>query len=226
MSCLRSLAVSYGSAEDTRSPSRSRTLLLVNYGGCPRLLKSLEMPSEPRWTTVPSAHDGANGPHFSFGDAIRCWGSTISVANLSTVLAVSLGVPIKSYPGMLLVAFPGLRSPSHILDGFVPKLLKLLTTTSTNSILASSSTSFLLFLVRRPVFCACCVLGFSGPFSGYESFGDGHRFFPGYDSPCGRHRVVSSAHSSTLLGGEKHLPWIVASVSQAYALMLCAPMDC
>ena len=26
-------------------------------------------------------------------------------------------------------------------------------------------------------------------------------------------------------GGEKHLPWIVASVSQAYALMRCAPMD-
>ncbi len=30
------------------------------------------------------------------------------------------------------------------------------------------------------------------------------------------------AHSSTLLGGEKHLAWIVASVSQAYALMRCA----
>ncbi len=30
------------------------------------------------------------------------------------------------------------------------------------------------------------------------------------------------AHSSTLLGGEKHLPRIVASVSQAYALMRCA----
>jgi len=29
------------------------------------------------------------------------------------------------------------------------------------------------------------------------------------------------AHSS-FLGGEKHLPWIVASVSQAYALMRCA----
>ena len=115
------------------------------------------MPNEPRLIIVPSARAGASGPHSFFGDAIPYWASTIFVATLSMALVVSLGVRIKNLPGMLLEAFLGQRLPNHILDGSAPKSRKLSTTTSTNSTSASLSTSFLLFLVRRPVFCACCV---------------------------------------------------------------------
>ena len=112
------------------------------------------MQSELRWIIVPSAHVGASGPHSFFGDVIPFRASTVSAATLWMALAVSLGVRIKSLPGMLPEAFLGPRLPNHIPDGSAPKLQKLLTTTSTNSISASLSTSFLLFLVRRPVFCA------------------------------------------------------------------------
>ena len=120
------------------------------------------MPSELRWIIVPSARVGASGPHSFFGDAIPFRASTVSAATLWMALAVSLGVRIKSLPGMLPEAFLGPRLPNHIPDGSAPKLQKLLTTTSTNSTYASLSTSFLCSSCDALFLCVLC-LGLYGP---------------------------------------------------------------